>query len=206
MIKLFGMPMSSSTRCQWMLEEVEAPYEFVFANPREPAGEFAEHCFTGKVPFLVDGDLCLSESFAINAYLAKKYKPELYGATIEEQAVIDQWSYWAITNLQPEALTILLHSRFLPEAMRDPSQIPVGQAGCAKYIGQLAKMLKTDYLVGDRFTLADLNVGSIVGFVERVNGCELPENVAAYSKRLQARPAYLRAMAAVAAAMPPAKS
>jgi glutathione S-transferase len=52
------------------------------------------------VPTLVDDDFVLFESYAINSYLVEKYKPELYGKTIEEKALINQWSLYGLNHIQ----------------------------------------------------------------------------------------------------------
>src|SRR5262245_26582684 len=112
--------MSSAGRSLWMLEEVGVPYEYKKVNLREEAArsEYKKVNPGGKVPFLIDGDVRLAESIAINFYLAEKYKPELWPGDLAERALVYQWSLWSITNLQPETMRFLAHTSFLPEAER----------------------------------------------------------------------------------------
>ncbi|MBI5535245.1 MAG: glutathione S-transferase family protein [Deltaproteobacteria bacterium] len=197
MIKIYGSPMSSAGRCLWMLEEVGAAYECIEPNLRDPEQRalYTSEVFAGgKVPYLVDEDVKLFESMAINNYLAAKYKPELLGSDLVARALIDQWSFWAISNLQPEAIKVLLHSSILPETQRVAGEVEAGRSGCARFLAQLEASLTHDYLLGDQFTAADLNCGSVVNLASRV-GIQTGPRVTAWLERLRARPAYKKALA-----------
>ena len=78
-------------------EYVKAPHEYK-AYEEGDGPEFSKESWLQEkntlgfdfpnLPYLIDGDFKLTESFAIMEYLAKKYKPELVGETIEEQAIV----------------------------------------------------------------------------------------------------------------------
>jgi glutathione S-transferase len=196
MIQIYGSAVSSAGRCLWLLEEIGVPYERLSSNMQEPGGreKFEREVFSGgKVPFLIDGDVRLFESMAINFYLAAKYEPELLPADLYERALVDQWSYWAITNLQPEALKVMMHSMFLPEPQRDAKILEGARAASARYLAQLEGELAGDFLVGSRFTLADVNCGSVVNLAVRA-GLTAGPRVDAWIARLRARPAYQKAL------------
>ena len=196
MIQIYGSPMSSAARCLWLLEELGVDYERTEPNLRdaeERAKYVAEVFPGGKVPYMIDGDVRLFESMAINGYLTAKYKPELLPEDAYGRALVDQWSFWAISNLQAEALKILYHTMFLPEEQRNPKEVEAGRAGCTRFLTQLEGELKGEYLVGDRFTLADVNCGSVVNIALRV-GVEAGPRVTAWMERLRARPAFTKAI------------
>jgi glutathione S-transferase len=196
MIQIYGSAVSSAGRCLWLLEEIGVPYERLNSNMQEPGGreKYEREVFSGgKVPFLVDGDVRLFESMAINAYLAAKYKPELLPTDVYERALVDQWSYWAITNLQPEALKVMMHSKFLPEPQRDAKLLESGRTAAARYLAQLEGEISGEFLVGGRFTLADVNCGSVANLALRASLAAGPR-VTAWVERLRARPAYNKAL------------
>jgi glutathione S-transferase len=201
MIRFYGAPASSAGRTHWLLEELGIPYEYKPINTR--AGqtkppEFLALNPTGKVPFIEDGDLKLFESVAINFYLAEKYGPSLWSSDPGERAHIYQWSLWAMTNVQPILIDIMYHTALLPENERDPKQAEKGRGWMVPYLKILDGGLRDkEYLVGGRFTVADVNAASVINIAPFV-GCPLDPYpaTAAWMARLKARPAYKRAASA----------
>jgi glutathione S-transferase len=76
MLQLYGNPRSRASRCLWMLEEMGEPYQLIEMSTRPDELQTAEYVQlnpNAQIPTLVDGDLVLWESMAINLYLAQKY-------------------------------------------------------------------------------------------------------------------------------------
>ena len=194
-IDIYGSQVSSAGRCLWMLEEVGVPYRRLNASSTDEGARaaFLAENPGGKGPYMIDGDVRLFESMAINAYLAAKYAPHLLPTDLGQRALVDQWSYWAITNLQPEALKVLLHTHFLPPEQRDAAQAEAGAKGCVRYLAQLEAALVGEHLVGSSFTLADINAGSVANLALR-SGVKAGPRVTAWVEALRARPAYQRAL------------
>ena len=199
MIIFYGSPMSSAGRTHWMLEEVGVPYEYRRLSVR--AGDTKQPAFLavnpgGKIPCIQDGDLTLTESMAINFYLAEKYATALMPADVGERARVYQWSFWAISNVQPLLLTILQNTMIRPESERDPAAVDAARSQIGPYLDLLDASLKGhDYLVGGRFTVADLNTASVISLAPMV-GVDLSRyaHTQAWLDRVQARPAFAKSL------------
>ena len=72
---------------------------------------------------MVDGQLTLFESMAINLYLAKKYGGDLYPKNEAAEARAQQWSIWGMTELEPVLMQMVLHKVMLPEADRNTAAL-----------------------------------------------------------------------------------
>jgi glutathione S-transferase len=190
--------MSSAGRTHWMLEETGVPYEYSRVELRnaDAMSEYRKICPAGRVPFLVDGDLRLMESVAINLYLAERYAPELFAANVEERARIYQWSLWGVTNLQSEALTVMSEGMFLPEAERSPVRRDRAKNTAQRLVRELESALIAPYLLGARFSVADVNLGAVVNLADRAGAAELGPRAQDWLGRLRDRPAYQRAVKA----------
>src|SRR5206468_12166286 len=166
MIKLYGVPRSRTARAIWMLEELQIPYENVpvsfIEESRKP--EYLKINPNGHIPALQDGDVTLFESMAINLYLARKYDKGLWPKSTADEGRAFQWSLWAMTELEEPVITALLHRMFLPAAQRDAQKADDAavrfQTPLAVLNGALAGR---DWLAGKTFTVADLNVASVLG-------------------------------------------
>jgi glutathione S-transferase len=166
MIQLYGNLRSRATRCLWMLEEVGQPYQLIEKSTRADDLQTAEYVRlnpNARIPTLVDGDGTLWESMAINIYLAQKYDGPVHLAGPKELGLAAQWSFWAVLEMEELLLGLLEHRAMLPEFARDPSQAERSELLLRKPLGVLNHRLTGhEYLAGDSFTVADLNVASIL--------------------------------------------
>jgi len=199
MITIYGSPQSSSGRCFWCLEEVGVKYDVKPINFKEKEHKSAEYLTinpNGKVPALTDDDFVIWESMAINFYLAEAYKPELLGKDIKSRGLVYQWSIWSIADLQGPLVDMLIQTVFVPEAHRDVKLIEKAKAK----IPQLLEVLNTslenkNYLVDDEFSLADLNVASVVNICSAIK-FDLNNfvNIQAWLGKTSERPSFQRYM------------
>ncbi len=204
-LTIYGAVTSRTARTIWMCKEHNIPFEHVPVSQRDGSTRKPEHLKlnpNGHVPVIKDGDFVMWESLAINIYLANKYPGPLTPKTLEEQARTVQWSMWALTEMEPNSTPILQHTILLPEDKRDPAVAARAREGVKAPLNVLeAELGSKDYLLGDRFTVVDLNVSHLVSTLIRVK-YDLSgwPKVSAWLARCSARPAAaaVREMAAAA--------
>ena len=151
----------------------------------------------GRIPALVDGDLVLFESMAINLYLAKTYGGKLYPSNPHDEARALQWTIWGMTELEPHLIPMVLHKMFLPEDQRDPAVVTSAEAAVERPLGVLdAQLSDREYLLGGDFSIADLN---LAGALSTANFAKFDiskfENVARWMSRCAGRSSFERARA-----------
>lgn len=200
MITVYGVPRSRAMRCLWMLEELGVPYENVpthFATGDCKTPDYLKINPNGHIPALVDGDVTLFESLAINLYLARKYDGGLWPTSVADEGRAYQWSIWAMTEAEEPALTALLHTIFLPADQRDPKKAADGVRRFQKPLAVLDGALAgRDYLLGSTFTVADLNVASVVGWAPMAGiDLSVAPRAQAWLARCTERPAMARVQA-----------
>lgn len=201
MVKIYGIRQSRAMRCYWTAEELGLEHEAVpvsfMGDTRKP--EYLAINPNGHIPALVDGDVKLFESLAINLYLAKRYnKHGLYPSSIADEARAIQWSFWAMTEVEAPALQIMLHTLVIPKEQRSAKAVSDATEKLKGPLGVLdAALAGKKYLLGDTFTIADLNVASVLGMAAR-GGIDLSStpNVARWLPECLARPAFSKATAA----------
>lgn len=148
----------------------------------------------GAIPVLEEDDgFVLSESIAINFYLAKKHGGPLAPADLREDALMLQWAFYGMTAVEPEALAILFaHGQ-------GRAGTPAGRAEIADHAARLARPLKVidahlareRHMVGGRFTVADINMAEIVRYAAAEPGLiEAHPALKSWLDACQARPAF----------------
>ena len=197
MLQIYGNPRSRAMRCLWMLEEMGEPYQLIEKSTRTDELQSAEYLRlnpNARIPTLVDGDLVLWESMAINLYLAQKYEGPMHSVDPTVLGLAAQWSFWAMLELEGLLLELLNHRAVLPEFARDPSYAERDELLLRKPLGVLNNSLRgRDHLAGGNFTVADLNVASILawGRMARLDLSAHPD-VARWLDSCLTRPAYGR--------------
>jgi glutathione S-transferase len=197
MLQLYGNTRSRAIRCLWMLEEVGKPYRLVEKTTRADDLQTAEYLRlnpNARIPTLVDGDLVLWESMAINLYLAQKYDGPMHCAGPEVLGIAAQWSFWAMLEIEPLLLNLLEHRALLAEFSRDASAVERNELLLKRPLGVLNNALTgRGYLAGDSFTVADLNVAGILVWAKmaRLDLSAYPE-LTRWLNACLARPAYMR--------------
>ena len=199
MITLYGVPRSRAVRCLWMLEELGVPYRNVpthFASGDTRTAEFLRLNPNGHIPVLQDDDVILWESMAINLYLARRYdRHGLWPTRVEDEGRVYQWSIWVMTEVEEPLVTALVNRVVLPAAQRDEARAVAAGERFRKPLAVLDGALAgRRHLVGDAFTVADLNVAAVLSWAPMAGFDLSPApNVQAWLQPCLARPALARA-------------
>jgi glutathione S-transferase len=181
MLQLYGNPRSRATRCLWMLEEMGVPYQLIEKSTQAEDLQTADYLRlnpNARIPTLVDGGVVIWESMAINIYLSEKYEGPMRAGGPEVLGLAAQWSIWAVLEMEQLLLDLLLHRALLPEFSRDPSYAARDELLLQRPLAVLNAALKErEFLATGGFTVADLNVASILtwGRIARLDLSDHPE-------------------------------
>jgi glutathione S-transferase len=198
-LQIYGIARTRAFRALWIAKELGIGYEHLpveigDAGARTP--EFLAINPNGRLPVIVDGDFVLFESLAITMYLAKKHAAgTLYPASLEGEARTWQWSLWAVTEVDRGVNIWSLHAVRLPAAEQDAAK----RAEALKVLAAPFKVLdaavaKQPYLLGDQFTVADLNVAAVISRAVEMDLSAVP-HLKAWLVRCLERPAARAALA-----------
>jgi len=213
MITLYGVFRSRASRPIWLLYELGLPFTHVPViqgyrlaqasaadapfNTTSPA--FLKVNPLGQIPAYVEDGLVLTESLAITNHIARQHGGALGPQTPAEHALTEQWSLLAVTAVETPALEIL------DVIGAGGDKTPEGQAAIAIAAEKLRRPLKRleahlsghSHLVGDRFTVADINLAECLRYAQghpTLIG-EFPA-VKTWLERCQSREAFKRMWAA----------
>lgn len=203
-LKIYGIPASRAIRPLWAAEELGLDYENIkihYASDAVKAPEYLRLNPNATVPAIEDDGLSLFESLAINLYLAKKHaRAGLWGDSLEVEAQLMQWTLWAATEVEPHARQWFHHTGFLPSEQRRPELAEAALGALDRRFAVLEGWLADrPYLVGERFTIADLNLAAVLQRLNDLGGARFPR-VLEWHERCISRPAAKRAFALRAAA------
>jgi glutathione S-transferase len=210
-LTIYGIYRSRTSRTFWLANELGLAFTHVpviqhdrladaaavgaSLNTRSP--EFLKINPNGRIPAIDDDGVLLNESLAINLYLARKHGGPLAPTNIAEDGEMGAWSLWAATGVEPHSINVVYHRVRNPTGPKDPriadAAVEALRAPFAVLDGALAK---TGWLVGGRFTVADINVAEIVRYAQPAPELfETAPRVKAWLAACHARPAFKAMMA-----------
>jgi glutathione S-transferase len=198
-LRIYGIARTRAFRALWMAAELGLDYEHLpieigEAGARAP--EFLALNPNGRLPFIVDDGFVLFESLAITLYLAKKHSyGKLYPATLQGEARAWQWSFWAISEVDRGVNIWSLHAVRLPPPERDAQKRDEALAVVAAPFKVLDAAVATQpYLLGENFTVADLNVAAVISRAIDMDLAAMP-HLKTWLDRCLERPAARAALA-----------
>lgn len=212
MLTIYGVFRSRATRPLWLLAEAGTEFTHVpviqsyrLADPQASdaplntlSPDFLKISPQAAVPVMQDGDLVLTESLAITLYLAREYGGPLGPQTKAELAQAEQWALFAGISIDLPGIDILYT---YADAQ---SETPDGAAKIAAAAERLSRPLARteahlshhDYLIGDRFTVADILLAECLRFAQPHKPLhQAYPKTFAWLARCQSRPAFVDMMA-----------
>jgi glutathione S-transferase len=164
MLRIYGSPKSRTVRVLWMVGELGLTYDHKDWLPRAPETQTPDYRAlnpNGRVPTIDDDGFILTESMAINFYLAKKHKSSLYPADPKNEALVLQWSLWETDRLDRQLVNYVRHTKEYPEAQRKPEiAAEMWKEMTASFDVLESALKKNEWLAGPSFSVADLNVSA----------------------------------------------
>lgn len=197
-LKIYGTATNRTMRTTWMAKELGLEYELIEISGKDGSNKSPKYLAinpNGSAPAIEDGGHTMWESLAINLYLVNKHGGELAPKDDAEMGLAQQWSFWAAGNVEMTALDILFNRILYPEDERDVAVADAAEAKLAKPLAVLdGALADREYLFGDRFTVADLNVAAIMSWV-KMGKVDLSAhgNISAWLGRCLSRPAFVKA-------------
>jgi glutathione S-transferase len=210
-LKIYGIGASRAARPLWAALELGVPFEHI-ATPylggatRTP--EFLAINPNGHIPAVVDerpeGAVTVWESMACALYIARVHGKadgqSITPATPREEAESLRWSFWTVSELESDALTVLMHRMAMPEDQRKHELADKAESRLKVPLAVLEGHLQAQsakgeaYLAANRFTVADVCVACVASWVRPAAAllAQYPA-VAAWLKACVDRPAQAQA-------------
>ena len=181
-LKIYGIGASRAVRPLWAALELGVPFEHIatpYAGGATRTPEFLAINPNGHIPALVDerpeGPVTVWESMACTLYIVSQYgEPggdSIAPANAAEEADALRWSFWTVTEIEKDALTVLMHRMVMPEDKRKPELAEQAEKALLVPLAVLEQQLQHQhaqgktYLAANRFTVADLCVASVLSWV-----------------------------------------
>jgi glutathione S-transferase len=212
-LTIHGISASRAIRPLWAAQELGIPFEqdaksYKDGGTRTP--EFLALNPNGHIPVLVDarpeGEVVVWESMACVLYLARLHGrgdgTDLAPCGAREEAEALRWAFWTVTELESDALTVLMHRMAMPADRRKPELADAAAHRLKVPLRVLESHLQAQadraqpWLAADRFTVADLCVASVANWARPEAGLlEAFPLTRDWLHRCIERPAYLAAKA-----------
>jgi len=189
----FAQGVVRDLRARWALEEAGLDYRVRLLDQERPADYLLEQPFD-QVPCFKDGKVSIFETGAIAQYVGEQSEALLPRDPQGRYRAI-QWSYAALNSVEPAILNLLLIDIFFV----GEEWAKLRRPGAADFANVKLKRVSDwlgdkQWLEGDRFTIGDLLMVTVLRFLRHTDMVAGFANLDAYVKRGEARPAFQRAL------------
>ncbi|QTD56793.1 glutathione S-transferase family protein [Parasphingorhabdus cellanae] len=199
-LTFYTNPMSRGQIARWALHEAGADYDQKIVQYGEEikSADYLAINPMGKVPAIVHNGKTVTECAAICAYLADAFLGAGLAPTPDEQADYYRWLFFAAGPVEQAVM-----DRNLGLSPTTEQERSAGYGSYDRAMDVLDQMLQSNqYVCGDRFTMADVYVGSQVDWGLQFQTFPERDSFTAYAERLREREKYKESKAIDAALMP----
>ena len=191
----FARGLVRDLRVRWALEEVGLDYRVRLVGQQRPAEYLKEQPFD-QVPCFSDGTVQIFESGAIVQYIGEKSETLLPRDPQEKYRAI-QWTYAALNSVEPGVQHRVLLDAFYADQEWAKLRKPGADEFARNKLRRVSDWLADKrWLEGDRFTIGDLVMITVLRMAKIGGLIEIGSNLEAYVERGEARPAFQRALTA----------
>jgi glutathione S-transferase len=186
-LKIYGISASRAARPLWAALELGVPFEHIAMTYKAGATrtpEFLALNPNGHIPVVVDerpeGAVTVWESMACALYIARVHGQSdgqsITPANAREEAEALRWSFWTVTELEKDALTVLMHRMAMPADQRKPELAEQAENRLKVPLAVLEAHLQAQHaqgqahLAANRFTVADVCVASVTNWIRPAPG------------------------------------
>ena len=192
-MQIYTYPKSRSLRVLWLLEELGVNYQANRVDLTHSESGNRSPDPTGRVPFLVDGEVKISETVAICMYICEKLADnDLYSTEPADKAKINSWLSFTLTDLESPVWGLLKLLVFTPEALRSQGLIQYFTNEANRASAMIARPTSQAWITGKDFTLADIFLCHTL-YWAKLSGLVLDPVLLDYLERAMLRPAFVRA-------------
>jgi glutathione S-transferase len=211
-LTIYGTVASRAVRPLWVATELALEFEHIptpYLGGATRTEAFLAINPNGHIPAIDDDGVVVWESMACALYLAQRFSTlgaaDLWARTPAQLAAVLKWAFWAVNEVEKDALVYLMHTREMPPERRKPTLAAEAARRLVRPLGVLegqlqavADELASDdeqpvFLAGQRFTVADVCVASVLAWLAGAHDVMAPlPHVTAWLQRCLARQAYLQ--------------
>ncbi|MFM7001075.1 MAG: glutathione S-transferase family protein, partial [Limnohabitans sp.] len=159
-LKIYGIGPSRAVRPIWTAFELGVPFELIstpYAGGATRTPEFLAINPNGHIPVLIDerpeGAVTVWESMACALYIARVHGQadgqSITPATPREEAEALRWSFWTVSELESDALTVLMHRMAMPEDQRKPELADKAESRLKAPLAVLEQHLQAQHAKGE---------------------------------------------------------
>ncbi len=191
MLQVFGRVKSRTFRVVWLLEELEISYEL---NEVDPRSEDAKKIYkNGKIPFILDNKILISDSVAILTYLSDKYKSFTEQPGSIKRAKQDAMTFRVLDEFEAILWVAAKHTYVFPAEKQVPDILDILKWEFDRNQEKIIKEFPIkDFICGNNFLIPDILLMHCLIWAESMN-FSINSHLKDYSEKLKKRSAYKKA-------------